>query len=437
MQVSVETTGELGRKMTIAVPADEVEKEISSRLRRLAKTARLPGFRPGKAPLKVIEARYGSQVLQEVAGQLIERSLREALSRESLQPAGGTEIDPKSIGRGKDLEYVARFDVFPEIRKLDLTGLTIERPVCEVTDTDVEQTLESMRKQYTDWRPLDRPAQSGDRLRIDFHGTLDGAPFRGGDAENYSVMVGSDTMLPEFAQGLDGVSSGDEPVITVTYPDNHHEPEVAGKQAEFRVKVLEVAEPVLPEIDAEFVKLFGVQNGGVEKLREDVRENLSREMAERINRTVRDRVMQALIDANQVELPAKLVAEEVQRMAQANQELLRQQAGVAAAAPDPAELEPQARRRVALGLIVYEVVKALNLRPDKDQMRAKVTKMAGSYENPDAFVQWYYSDQQRVQQLEAQILEEQVVEKLLETATVTEQAVTVDGLMSGAGSTNI
>ncbi len=437
MRVAVETTGELGRKMTVAIPADQVEQEIANRLKRLVKTVRLPGFRPGKAPLKIIEAKYGTQVLQEVAGQLIENSLRDALTQEGLHPAGGPEIEPKSVNRGSDLEYVASFDVFPEIKKLDLQGVTVERPVCEVTDADIDKTVATMRKQRVEWRAVERPSASGDRVRIDFHGTVDGEPFPGNEANDYPVVLGETKVLEEFSQGLEGVASGIHKTITVSFPQDYHGKEVAGKQVDFQIEVLDVCEPVLPEVNEEFAKSFGITDGSVEKMRREVRNNLTREGEEQIAGMVRERVMNALFDVNHIDLPGKLVHEEMQRMMEADRSMREQQGISVAEGPDPAQFESDARRRVALGLIVYEVVKANNLKPDKARVRARIEKMAASYEDPQEFVQWYYGDRKRLEQVESVVLEEQVVETLLATATVKDQPSSFDRLMYGAGSTNI
>jgi trigger factor len=437
MRIAVETTGELGRKVTVAIPADQVEQEIANRLKRLSRTVKMPGFRPGRVPLKIIEAKYGPQVLQEVAGQLIESSLRDALTQEGLHPAGGPEIEPKSLNRGSDLEYVASFDVFPEIKKLDLQGVSVERPVYEVTDADVDKTVASMRKQRVEWRAVERSAEKGDRVRIDFHGTVDGEPFPGNEAKDYPVVLGEANVLEDFSQGLYGVETGTGKTITVHFPEEYQGKEVAGKQVDFQIEVLDVCEPVLPEVNEEFAKSFGITDGSVEKMRREVRDNLTSQGEEQVAQIVRGRVMQALIDANHIDLPGQLVRQEVQRMLEADRSMREHQGVSVAEEPDPAQFESEARRRVALGLIVYEVVNANNLKPDKKQVRARIEKMAASYEDPQAFVQWYYGDRKRLEQVESAVLEEQVVETLLATASVKDQPSSFDGLMYGPESTNI
>lgn len=433
MRVSVENTGKIGRRVTIAVPADEVEQKISERLKRLAKSAKLPGFRPGKAPIKVIEARYGGQVMQEVAGSLIEASLMDALGREGLNPAGGPDVEPTSIGRGKDLEYIATFDVYPKIEKLDISGVTIDTPECEVADQDVDATIETMRKQRTVWKSVDRGAQEGDRVIIDFTGTIDGEPFSGGQAEGYEVVLGAGQLLEEFEFGLRGTRVGGEKTISVKFPEDYQGGDVAGRSAEFAVTVVDVGEPELPEVNDQFAESFGVKEGGIAQLREDVKRNLQREVDQRIQARVRDQVLQALINANDMELPRKLVNAEIDRALETNRAALARRGVLAKSETefDRGLFEGEAKRRVALGLILREIISQRELKPDKDRMRQQVETMAAGYDDPQAFIQWYYSDRQRVEQVEAMVLEDQVIEELLKTATAKSTRVTVDDFIRG------
>jgi trigger factor len=419
MQVSVESTGTLGRRLTVAIPAADVEKEVQQRLRRLAKNARLPGFRPGKAPLRVLEAKYGGQVLGEVAGSLIESTLRAALAERKLVPAGGPEVEPKTLERGKDLEYVASFDVYPEVTRLDLAGVKIEIPSCEVTEEDVGKALESMRKQRVNWEPVERGAEDGDQVVMDFVGSIGGEPFAGGKAEDYAYVMGSGQLLEDFERGLVGVRQGEQKVIEVSFPDDYRGQDVAGKLASFQVEIKQVNAPRLPEVDKEFAESFGVKDGDVDKLHSDVRDNLQREMQERLSSLTRQRVMDALVESNSIELPIKLVEQEIDRIIEGNRKMLKEQGiPVEGMDPDRSHFRNEAERRVALGLIMYEIVRQRNIQADADQVKARVERMAASYEDPQAFVQWYYSDQNRLTQLEAVVLEEQVVEHLLQSADV-------------------
>lgn len=435
MQVSVENTGNLGRLMTVAIPAEEVEQQIQSRLKSLAKSARLPGFRPGKAPLKIIDARYGEQVLQEVAGNLIESSLKEAFTREKLIPAGGPEIEPRSMERGKDLEYTASFDVYPEVSRLDLNGVVIERPVCEVGDEDIDRTLESMRRQRVTYETVDRAAKEGDQVSVDFKGSIEGEPFAGGEAQDYKVVLGEGQFIEEFENGVLGAKPGQHRTVTVNFPDDYHGEAVAGKAAVFEIDVKEVAEPVLPEVNEDFIKSFAVESGAIEDLRREIHDNLARERDERLSRLTRSRVMDALIRENDLDLPEKLVEREIDNIIAMNKSLLDQQ-GVPTEHfhPDREGYREDAKRRVAMGLILSEIVRSKELKPDQDKVKERIEKMAASYEQPEAFVQWYYSSRERMQQIESTILEEQVVEMLLEGADVKEKKISLKELTEQPGS---
>jgi len=429
MQVSVENTGSLGRSMTISIPADEVEAQIQTRLKNLAKNARLPGFRPGKAPLKIIDAHYGEQVLQEVAGNLIESSLHEAFTQENLVPAGTPEIEPKSMERGKDIEFTASFDVYPEVEKLDLKDVEIERPVCEITDEDIDRTVETMRRQKMSYNPVERGAQEGDQVTVDFKGTIDGEPFAGGEAEDYQLVLGQGQFLEEFENGILGASAGEQRTVNVDFPDDYHGEAVAGKTVDFDIQIKEVAEPALPEVNEEFVKSFGIEDGDIETFRREIADNLARERDERISRLIRARVMDALIRENEIDVPAKLVEREIDTMISMNKSMLEQQ-GVPTEQfdPDREQYRADAERRVKMGLILSEIVQKNELKPDQDKVKERIDKMAASYEQPEAFAQWYYSSRERMQQIEATVLEEQVVDMLLEGADSKETEISLQEL---------
>lgn len=433
MQISVENTGNLGRRMTVAVPADELETEIKKRLQNLAKKAKLPGFRPGKVPLKVIEGQYGVQVLHEVAGNMIESSLQEAFSQEKLVPAGSPDVEPRTIERGKDLEYVANFDIFPQVESMDIVGVEIERPQCEIVDTDVDRTLESMRKQKTTFAPIDRGARNDDQIVIDFEGKIDGEVFAGGQAQDYKLVLGQGQFMPDFEKALEGAKAGESRTAKVEFPQDYQSQDVAGKEAEFEIQLKEVAEPRLPEIDETFAREFGVEDGDLDKLKQEIRENLSRERDERISRLTRKRVMDALIEKNDFEVPPKLTEREIDNIIASNKAMLEQQ-GIPADKinPDREQLAPDAERRVALGLILSEVVQSNNILPDDARVKQRVENMAASYEDPKAFIQWYHSSPERVRQIENVVLEEQVVEHLLEGANVKDVTISLEELIAEA-----
>jgi len=434
MQVSVETLGTIGRRMTVAVPADQVEKEVVKKLKGLAKSARLPGFRPGKAPIKVVENRYGGDVLNEVAGELIASSLREALTQESLVPAGGPNVEPRKLGRGEDLEYIASFDIFPEIAKLDISEVRIERPVYEVSDTDVDATIETMRKQRQTWASVDRPAKEKDQVLIDFEGTVGGNAFTGNKAENFALVLGDHTLLDDFEEGLKECRKDQRISLDVNFPEDYHGKEVAGKSVKFDVTVREVSEPVLPEVDQEFIKSFGIEDGGMEKMREEVRGNIAREMDDRVRRMLREHVFDALIEINSIELPVNLVEAEIDQLIESNKKMLEEQGiPVGKVTPDRARFRDNAEKRVALGLIMQAIVRKHELKPDAGKVRERVEMISSGYEEPAAFVQWYYSDKQRLTQMESMVLEDQVIEKMLESADLVDKKITFDELMQPSG----
>jgi trigger factor len=436
MQVSVESIGEIGRRMTVAVPADEVEKQFASRVARLGKTIKLPGFRPGKVPKKMVEARFGGQVMQELAGELIETSYRDAIGDEGLVPVGGPSIEPKNLERGQDLEYVATFDVFPSINCPNIDAQKIERPVIEIADADVERTIENVRRQRVSYHEVERSAENGDRVVLDFEGRIDGEVFDGGTATDFPVVLGAGQVLPELDAGLVGANANEQRRIEQRFPDDYPKESLAGCDAVFEVTVKAVEESRLPDVDAEFAKAFGIEDGSTDALRADVRNNLQRELDERIRSYMREQVMTALRERNDFDLPAQMLKEEVQQIEASHSDRLRQQGLDPARIPlQPDAVEADAQRRVALGLIIREVVNQRSIRPDAERVRAKLEQMAVSYENPPAFVQWYYSDKARLAQIESLVLEEQVVESLLEGAEVIEKKETFSDFMDGAAAT--
>lgn len=430
MQVSVENTGSLSRRMTVAVPAERFEQAFTSRLERLSKQVKVPGFRPGKVPMKVIEARYGGRVMEEVAGELIQATFREAVGQEGLKPVVTPAIEHQPIERGKDFAYTARFEVYPEIPKLDLAGHVIERPRGEITSDDVDRSVESLRQQRVVWQPVEREARQGDRLTISFKGTVDGQPFEGGEANDLHLVLGSGRLIEGFEDGLTGVSSGDTRTLALQFPDAHPKKELAGKPVEFVVDVQAVAEPVLPEVNEEFARQFGIVEGSVEKLRAQVRVNLEREMAQRLRAVLRARVLEALVNANEFDLPQTLLAAETDYVRRLDRAVRDPKENVGTETPDEsAAYEMTARRRLARSLTLAEVIRVNAIKADPDKVRARVTEMAQEYEAPEEFVRACYATPARLSQIEAAVVEEQAVERLLETADVSEKSVTFQELV--------
>jgi len=416
--------------MTVSLPAEQLEQEISARLVRLSQNIRMPGFRPGKAPRKLLEAKYGAGLLQEVAGELMHTSFRDALGQEGLNPAGKPAIEPKSLERGHDLEYVATFEVYPDVGEIKIANAEIERPQCEIEDADIDRTIENMRKQRVSWDKVFREAGNEDRVTIDFVGTIDSEPFEGGEAKDFPVVLGSGSLLSDFETGLVGVKTGEKRSISIDFPENYPKEELAGKHATFAVEVKEVAQSRLPEVDEDFAKALGIEIGGVDKLRAEIKENLARELDDRVRAFLRTQVMQALLENNKIDIPERLVEEEIDRMVSSAQQQLKGR-GVALDAQevDRSRYQEEARRRVALGIIVIEVVKSSELKVDAAKVRARLDEMAVGYDDPAGFIQWHYADRSRLSHIESIVLEEQVVEHLLEKAQVVDKPMTFSEFM--------
>jgi trigger factor len=413
MDVSVENAGGLERRMTVQVPAERVEQEVQSRLDSMSKTVRLDGFRPGKVPLKVIEKKYGKQVRLEVVDELVNSTMQEALSRESIRPVGQPSVEPKGIEPGEPLEYVATFEVFPELSGMLNYGFKVTKPIVEITSDDVGNMLENLRQQRATWNVVERAAQPGDQVNIDFEGTIGGAPFAGNKAEQMSLVLGANTMIPGFEDQLAGVSAGDEKTLNITFPDDYAAAEVAGKDAEFQVKVNSVSEAVLPELDDDFARAFGIDENGMDGLREEITNNMQRELSGLITSKLKEQVFSGLLEANPVEVPRTLIESEIQQLQsqESNQ-------GV-----DASSLQATAERRVKLGVLISEIVKLNNIQVDPDRVRKLVDTIAESYEKPEEVVQWYYGNQEMLAGVQSSVMEELAVEWVISSsgADVTEK----------------
>ncbi len=429
MQVSVEAGEGLARRMTVELSADDVEQKVDQRLREVAAQARLPGFRPGKVPMRVLRQRFGDSVRGEVLGEMVQSSFADAVSQEELKPAGQPDIEPDIDLDQRRYAYTASFEVLPEFELSDLSGKRVERPTAEVTDGDIDNMLERLRTQRRTWEAAERAAQSGDRVTISFKGFIDGEAFDGGSAEHQQLELGSGGFIPGFESQLEGAAAGEARAVEVSFPDDYHNADLAGKPARFEVSVEEVAESKLPEIDADFMAAFGIDDGDEGRFRTDIRSNMEREMHQRIEARVKEQVMDALIEANPLDLPDALVRQEIAALK--GQTL--QSAGVSAEMDLPDELFTEsAQRRVRLGLVVAEVVKARGLSASPDRVRALVEEAAASYEHPQDVIDYYYADPQRLSSMEALALEELVVANLLESAEVEEVATTFGALTEPA-----
>ncbi|MFG0381627.1 trigger factor [Pseudomonas sp. zbq_18] len=424
MQVSVESTSALERRMTIGVPAERIETEVTKRLQQTARRAKVAGFRPGKVPMNVIRQRYEDSARQEALGDLIQATFYEAIVEQKLNPAGAPSVEPKTFEKGKDLEYVATFEVFPEIQLAGFDGIAVERLQAEVADSDVDNMLEILRKQNTRFEAVERAAENGDQLNIDFVGKIDGEAFAGGSAKGTALVLGSGRMIPGFEDALVGVKAGEERVINPTFPEDYQNLDLAGKAAEFTVTVNSVSAPQLPELNDDFFALFGVKEGGMEGFRAEVRKNMERELRQAIKSKVKNQVMEGLLAANPVEVPKALIGNEVNRL---RVQAVQQFGGNIKPDQLPAELfEEQAKRRVVLGLIVAEVVKQSELKADEARVRELIEEMASAYQEPQQVVAWYYKNDQQLNEVRSVVLEEQVVDTVLQKAKVTDKAVSYE-----------
>ncbi|WDE00876.1 trigger factor [Thalassomonas actiniarum] len=419
MQVSVETTQGLERRLTISVPAETVDVEVKNRLRHLGKTQRINGFRPGKVPVSVIQKRYGQSVRQEVAGELMQRNFVEAIVAEKINPAGRPQFVAKSNEDGKPLEFEATFEVYPEVELKDLEKIAVERPQVEVTDKDLDEMFVTLQNQHKTWKENKRKTKNGDKLTIDFNGRVDGEEFEGGKAEGFELELGSGRMIPGFEKEIVGMKVGEEKTITVTFPEDYHAENLKGKDAEFDIVVHKTEGPVLPEVDEEFAKLFGVEEGGVDALREEVGKNMQRELTQAVKAKVKEQVIEGLLEANELELPSALVAQEVDVLRQQAMQRFAGQMDAANLPQLPDDMfEEQAKRRVKVGLLLGEVIKVNELKVDEAKVKELIESAASAYEDPQEVIDYYSSNKELNQQMQNVALEEQAVELLLEKAAV-------------------
>ena len=430
MQVTVETSSGLERRMTVQVPEERISEQVKDRLKSLGRTARLHGFRPGKVPVKVLERTYGRQVRDEVVSKVLESSLFEAFGSENLKPAGQPTIDALDSEPGQGLSYTAVFEVYPEVQAPDAASLELTRPVAEVTERDVDTLIETLRKQRRSWEEVDRQAADGDRLTLDYAGTVEGEPFEGGEGKQVPVELGSHSLIEGFEEALNGAKAGEERMLDLTFPDEYHAKDLAGKPVQFKVTVFKVEEPRLPEVDEEFMQSFGVTEGGVDALRKEIRENMERELRDAIRARMRNDAMDALLARHELELPRALVEDESKRlMEQTQQNLVRQGAGSPTLQLQPALFESQARRRVALALILAEIVKTNDMTADPEKVKGRVASIASAYQEPEQIMSWYYADKQRLAEIESLVMEDEVVEWIVEHAKVNDEKTTFDAIM--------
>jgi trigger factor len=424
MQVSIETTSTLERRLTIGVPAERVEKEVAARLQKAAQTVRLPGFRPGKVPMKVVRQRFGEGVRQEVLGEVLNQSFIEAVQQEKLKPAGRPSIEATSMEAGKDLEYVATFEIFPDFVPGDYSVIEVVKPVAEVTDADVDKMIETLRKQQGTWEVVSRTARDGDQVNVDYVGTKAGEAFAGGNAEGSDLVLGSNRMIPGFESAIVGMQAGEEKTVALSFPVDYHNEELKGAAVEFKIKVNAVKEQNLAELNGELFGKFGVKDGGEAQFRKEVAENMVRELKNATKNKIKSQVMDGVLKVHSdLVVPNALIAEEIKALrGQTVQQFGGQAAGIDFASILPDDMfKEQAERRVKLGLILSEIITRENIKADAAQVRRAVEEIASTYEDPQEVIGWYYANRQQLQGVETMVAEDQLVAFLLERAQVSEK----------------
>lgn len=421
MQVSVETTSNIERRMTIGVPAQEIDQAVQKRLQETARTVRLNGFRPGKVPMSVVKRRFGDSVRQEIVGEIMRDNYIKALQEQDINPAGWPTLEPKIMEEGKDLEFVAIFEVLPEIVLGDLSKISIEKLTSEITDKDIDTMIDNLRRQQATMKAVKRKSKNKDVLTIDFKGSIEGEEFEGGSAEGHKLTLGSDQMIPGFEKAIVGGKAGEKLEIEVTFPEDYHNEDLKGKPAKFDITIHEVEEPQLPELNAEFFTKFGIEAEDEAAFREEVKKNMERELKQAVSNKVKSDVVDGLLETTEVDIPATLSDQEIDRL---RKEAVERFGGQVDFQQLPKEIfQEQAERRVKTGLLFQEVVKVNDLKVDPAKVDEKIQEIASTYEQPDEVVAHFSGSPEQKSQIESSVLEDQVVDFVLSQATVTEKKV--------------
>ena len=427
MQVSIEASDGLERRMRVQIPAGRVEEKIRDRLLSVGRTAKIKGFRPGKIPERMIRQRYGGQVRQEVLQELLQSTYSEAIAQQRLQPAGGPKIEPESLDQGQDLAYTAIFEVYPEIKIAGLDKMEVKTPKAEIADSDIDSMIESLRTQKATWESVKRPAADGNRVLIDFEGKLKGEVFEGGSGQNVAVVLGSGSMLAGFEKNLLGITDGESKEFKLKFPKDYHQENLAGQKVVFSIDAKEVAEQKLPEIDEQFIISMGIDSGSAEDFRKDVQDNMERQTEAKQRAELKRQVMETLLAANPVELPGVLVEQETNSL---QQDAMRQFGITELKDAPPADtFREAAERRVRLGLLMTAILSDNQMEADKGRVGSKISELCEPYDKPDEMRKIYYQNQQLLGQVENMVLEEQVVDWLIGKAKLSEKSVTFSELM--------
>ncbi len=433
MQVSVETISGLERRLVITVPAAQIDEKVTERLKQTAKQVRIDGFRPGKVPLRIVKQRYGASARHEVIGDVIQSSFFEAVHQESLNPAGMPSVEPGESSEGEDLKFTATFEVYPEIAIGDLAQVSVEKPVAEIQEADIDKMVETLREQNKQYVEVERAAADGDQVVIDFKGMIDGEAFDNGSAEGHTLVLGSGAMIPGFEDGILGMSAGETKIIDVKFPENYQAEELKGKDTQFEIKVYKVSQPELAELNDEFFAQFGASEAGLDGFRAEVRKNMERELKQAIRAKVKNQVMDGLLSIHEFDVPKSLVDGEIDGL---RRQAIRQIAG-GRNQFDPSALpahifEDQAKKRVSLGLLIGELIKQKELKVDEERVKAFVEDIASAYQQPEQVVEWYFKNEQQLNQVKSVVLEDQVVDTVLDAAQVSEKACSYEEAMQPA-----
>ena len=433
MQVSVETTQGLERRLTITVPADKIEKEYNSRLNQVAKTRRIDGFRPGKAPKALIQKMYGEAIVADVADAVMQRHFVEALVAEKLNPVGAPTLEPNQLVPGSDFTFPVSFEVYPEFKVQNLDAVKVEKPVATVADADLDKMLTTLRKQHASWIDADEAAANDLRVNMDFTGSVDGVEFEGGKAEGFALVLGAGRMIPGFEDGILGKKAGESFDIEVTFPEDYHAENLKGKAAKFAIKLNKVEKQQLPELDAEFIKRFGVEDGSVESLKAEIRKNMERELSNALKAQVKEQILSGLLEQNQIEVPKAAVSREIDALRQ--QAMQRFGAANSKNVPQlPDELfSEQAERRVRIGLLLGEVIREQNIKADDARVKTLIESLATAYEDPSEVVDYYFKNERLLNNMRDLAVEDQAIEFLLSKAQVTEKQTSFDEVINKAG----